>query len=267
MATSLRTTIDDARASAVPSSATMPQRKVVLALARIEAKQMLRHPAFLLTIAFGLLLTRGAVGLGPDTDVAMNLVWLFGGLIIGTLIGSVLTTNVAALRGRRDHVLELFGSLPSPPEARTAGVLAGMVIGLGGASLVLAAIAWPVLERISDTATEADLFLAVQYPLSVLALGSVGVAVARWIPSVLGGPLVVIAHVFTGMMWAVPWIAPTDSDIGVAWHLAYLVAVIVACSVAAFLRDRRTIARWIVTACAFALAVIAAMQQTPPGGY
>jgi hypothetical protein len=267
MAASLRTTIDDARASAVPSSATMPQRRVVLALARIEAKQMLRHPAFLLTIAFGLLLTRGAVGIGPDTDPMMNVIWLLGGLIVGSLIGSVLTTNVAALRGRRDHVLELFGSLPSPPEARTAGVLAGMVIGLGGASLALAAIAWPVLEQISDTATEADLFLAVQYPLSVLALGSLGVTVARWIPSVLGGPLVVIAHVFTGMMWAVPWIASTNSGIGVPWHLAYLVAVIVACSAAAFLRDRRTVTRAVVVATAFAVSVVAAVQQAPPGGY
>ena len=35
---------------------------MVLALARIEARKMLRHPAFLLTIAFGLLLLRGAVG-------------------------------------------------------------------------------------------------------------------------------------------------------------------------------------------------------------
>ena len=55
MAASMRASIDEARASAVPASATMPRLSVVLALARIEAKQMLRHPAFLLTIAFGLL--------------------------------------------------------------------------------------------------------------------------------------------------------------------------------------------------------------------
>jgi len=267
MAASLRASIDEARASAVPASATMPRLSVVLALARIEAKQMLRHPAFLLTIAFGLLLTRGAVGIGPDTDAAMNAIWLLGGLIVGSLIGSVLTTNVATLRGRRDHVLELFGSLPSPPEARSAGVLAGLLIGLGGAALVLGASALPVLERFAETRSEADLFLAVQYPLSVLALGALGVAVARWVPSVLGGPLVVIAHVFTGMMWAVPWIAPTNSGIGVAWHLAYLVAVIVACSAAAVLRDRRTVTRAAAVVTAFAISVIAAVQQTPPGGY
>jgi hypothetical protein len=68
-------------------------------------------------------------------------------------------------------------------------------------------------------------------------------------------------------MWAVPWIAPTDSDIGVAWHLAYLVAVIVASSGAAFLRDRRTVGRGVVVATAFIVAVLAAVQQAPPGGY
>jgi hypothetical protein len=267
MAAALRATIDEARASSMPASAKVPRGPVVLALARNEAKQMLRHPAFLLTIAFGLLLTRGAVGLGPDTDPMMNLVWLAAGLAVGSLIGAVLTANVAALRGRRDHVLELFGSLPSPPEARTAGVLTGLVIGLGGVSLVVAAMAWMALEHVDDTAAEADLFLAAQYPLSILALGALGVAVARWIPSVLGGPLVVIAHVFTGMMWAVPWIALTDSGIGVAWHLAYLVAVIVSCSAAAFLRDRRTVTRAAVLATMFAVSVVAAVQQSPPGGY
>lgn len=267
MAASLRTTIGEARASAVPSSTSMPRGSVVLALARIEARQMLRHPAFLFTVAFGLLLIRGAVGMGIDDDPMKNLIWLIGGLAIGSLIGGVITANVAALRARRDHVLGLFGSLPSPPEARTAGVLTGLVLGLGTASLVIGAIAWIVLERIEDTAAEADLFLAVQYVLSVLALGAIGVAVARWIPTVLGGPLVVIAHVFTGMIWIVPWIAPSNSGIGVAWHLTYLLAVIAACSAAAFLRDRRTIVRGIVSASAFTLAVVAAVQQAPPGGY
>ncbi|MGZ8615413.1 MAG: hypothetical protein ACXWX4_12150, partial [Actinomycetota bacterium] len=186
MAASLRTTIDEARASAVPSSTTMPRGSVVLALARIEARQMLRHPAFLFTVGFGLLLIRGAVGTGIDDDPMKNLIWLIGGLAIGSLIGGVITANVAALRARRDHVLELFGSLPSPPEARTASVLAGLVLGLGSASLVIGAFAWIALERIEDTAAEADLFLAAQYVLSVLALGTIGVAVARWIPTVLG---------------------------------------------------------------------------------
>lgn len=267
MATSMQTAIDEARASAVPSSATMPRLGVVLALARIEAKQMLRHPAFLLTAAFGLLLTRGAVGLGLQGDLMTNLAWFFGGLALGGLIGGVLTANVAALRARRDHLLELFGSLPSPAEARTAGVLAGLVIGLGGLATIVAGIAWILLEQVDDAARETDLFLAVQYPLALVALGALGVVVARWIPSVLGGPLVVIGHVFTGLIWIVPWIMPASSGIAVAWHLTYLAAVILGFAMLAFARDRRTFARFGVTVALLGVAVVAAVEQAPLGGY
>ena len=77
MAASLRTAIDGARASAVPSSLSMPRARVVGALARVEARKMLRHPAFLLTIAFGLLLLRGSVGLrAGEGGLIINLVWL-----------------------------------------------------------------------------------------------------------------------------------------------------------------------------------------------
>jgi hypothetical protein len=157
--------------------------------------------------------------------------------------------------------------LSSPAEARTAGVLAGVVVGLGGLSVVVGGLAWFGLERSEHAAAATDLFLAVQYPLSMLALGALGVAVARWIPSVLGGPLVVIAHVFTGIIWVVPWIATTESGIARGWHLAYLGAVIAGFAGLAFLRDRRTALRALVVVGAFALAVVAAMQQTPPFGY
>jgi len=268
MAASLRTAIDGARASAVPSSVSLPRARVVMALARIEARKMIRHPAFLLTMAFGLLLLRGAIGVGAgDGGLIVNLVWLTAGIAVGSLIGAALTANVAALRARRDHLLELFGSLPSPAEARTAAVLGGVLFGLGGLGVVIAGLAWFGLDRFEDTASETDLFLAMQYLLSLLALGALGVAVARWIPSVLGGPLVVIAHVFTGIIWVVPWIAPTGSGIGRAWHLAYLGAVIVGFAGLAFLRDRRTVVRALVVVAGFSLAVIAAVQQTPPGGY
>ena len=268
MAASLRTAIDGARASAVPSSVSLPRVRVVMALARIEARKMIRHPAFLLTMAFGLLLLRGAIGVAAgDGGLIVNLAWLTAGIAVGSLIGAVLTANVAALRARRDHLLELFGSLPSPAEARTAGVLGGVLFGLGGLGVVIAGLAWFGLDRFEDTTSEADLFLAVQYPLSVLALGALGVAVARWIPSVLGGPLVVIAHVFTGIIWVVPWIATTGSGVGRGWHLAYLGAVIVGFAALAFLRDRRTVLRALVVFTALALATIAGLQQTPPGGY
>jgi len=268
MVASLRTAIDDARSSAVPSSTARPSAGVVLALGRIEAKHLLRHPAFLLPTAFGLLLMRGAIGFGgSSSSMALNLAWLAGGVAIGILIGAVLTTNVAALRPRRDHLTELYGSLPAPAEARTAGVMTGLVLGLGILAVVIAGATWLVLDRVDELAEHVDLFLASQYVLSVLALGAVGVAVGRWVPSVLGGPLVVIAHVFTGLIWIVPWIAPASTGIGVGWHFTYLLAVIAGLTTLAFARDRRTAPRFVVVAPALGLAVLAAVEQTPPGGY
>ena len=52
-----------------------------------------------------------------------------------------------------------------------------------------------------------------------------------------------VAHVFSGVMWIVPWIAITSSGISVPWHLAYLVAVIVGFAALALTRDRRTVLR------------------------
>ena len=62
-------------------------------------------------------------------------------------------------------------------------------------------------------------------------------------------------------------VATTDSDIARGWHLAYLGAVIVGFAGLAFLRDRRTLLRALVVVAAFALATVAVLQQTPPGGY
>ena len=68
------------------------------------------------------------------------------------------------------------------------------------------------------SASSTDLFLAVQIPLTVAALGSIGIAVGRWVPSLLGGPVVIASHVMTGIIWAVPWIAgdvaPASTDRG-----------------------------------------------------
>jgi hypothetical protein len=199
--------------------------------------------------------------------VAENLTWLVGGLLVGTFVGTVVTANVAALRPHRDHVQELFGALPAPPEARTAGVFAGLLLGPVALSIVLTVAAWWVFKANADVASDIDLFLVVQVPLTVAALGSIGIAIGRWVPSLLGGPVVIVAHAMTGIMWAVPWVATTGSGVDRPKHMIYLVAAITTWVALAFARDRRTLARFAVAAAALALGVLMAVQQTPPGGY
>lgn len=271
MSTALRSAISDARSGArsgaILTAEVRPTATTVLELGRVEARRLIRHPAFWLGPIFGLLLLRGAIGAATETDLILNLGWLAGGTALSLLVGTVLSANVAALRNRRDRTGELFGSLPSPPEARTLGLLTGIVVGPGTIALVVAAAAWATFSRIDDLTDLAEPFFVGQYLLSVLALGTIGVGVARWIPSLLGGPIVIVVHVFTPVVWVAPWIVPASTGVHVAWHLVYLIAVPVMWIALALVRDRRTPARFVVAATAFAIGVTAVALQAPPGGY
>jgi hypothetical protein len=266
MAVALRTALGHARSGAIPSADVRPRVTTVGGLGRIEARRLVRHPTFWLGTAFGLILTRGVVGVGSGSSGSTTLAWLAGGLALGMLVGTLLSANVAALRSRRDRTGELYGSLPSPPEARTLGLLAGLA-GPVTIAIVLAAVAWAVFSRTDGLAEHTDLYLAVQYPLAVFTLGAIGVGVARWIPTLFGGPIVVVLHTMTPLIWLVPWILPTTSGVHATWHLIYLVAAPVTWVALALARDRRTPVRFVVAAAALALGILAAVQQTPPGGY
>ena len=267
MATALRAALDDTRASGIPHASARPSAAGVWALGRIEARRMLLHPSFLIGTLFALLIMRGAVGSGGSTDLEAKLAWVIGGILVGVLVGTVLTTNVAAMRPRRDHTQELFGALPAPPETRTVGVFAGLLLGPVAVSAVLTACAWWAFRSNETIGPETDLFLAVQVPLTVAALGAIGIAVGRWVPSLLGGPVVIAAHIFTGIIWAVPWVLPTSTGVDRPRHLIYLAAAITTWIALALARDRRTAPRFVIAASAFGIGVVAAVQQVPPGGW
>jgi hypothetical protein len=225
---------------------------------------MLLHPSFLIGIAFALFVMRGAFGSGGNQ---LDPAWLVGGILVGMLVGTVLSANVAALRPRRDRMQELFGALPAPPETRTVGVLAGLLLGPVAVSIVLTAAGWWAFQTDEDIGPNIDFFLAVQIPLTVAALGAIGIAIGRWVPSLLGGPVVVAAHIMTGIIWAVPWVLPTVSGVDRPRHMIYLAAAITTWVALALARDRRTTPRFAIAAGAFALGVVAASQQLPPGGW
>jgi hypothetical protein len=134
--------------------------------------------------------------------------------------------------------------------------LSALVAGIGGA----------ILETNATIAPYVDLALIVQISLTVAALNALGVALGRWIPSPVTAPVVLVAMVVTGLVWVVPWVAPTTTGIHMAPHFIYLVSFIVLASALAFVRDRRTPLRLIVTGVAFGLTVYGAANQLPPGG-
>jgi hypothetical protein len=218
MATSLRTVISVSRSSAIPLASVRPSSSEIWAIGRIEARRMQLHPSFLVGMAFGLFILRGAVGASPGGGTLIeNVRWLMLGALVGLLLGSILSTNIAALRARRSGVQELFGALPAPPETLTAGLLTGVLVGPVMLATVLTALGWLVFRSDPDIGPYLDLFLAVQIPLTVAALGALGIAIGRWIPSLFGGPMVIVAHIFTPLLWAVPWILLSSSGTSSTW--------------------------------------------------
>jgi hypothetical protein len=254
------------RSGAVPSTTALPSFGVIVALARADGPRMLRHPSYLLILPLGLLLM-GARSLDQISfDMVGPLIFL---LIVGLFVGTLVTGNLAAVRSRRDGTDELFGSTPSPAVARTAGHLLGVAFGPGVVALALTVatlIFWlvaPDSRLMEDVRPE----MLPQFPLAIVAIGALGIAVGRWWQSVFGGVFLLAAHIFTGVIWAVPWIVWAEDGSVHAWHLLYLVAFIVGSGAIAFLRDRRSPALIAAAVLGVGVAVVAAVEQVPRDGW
>jgi hypothetical protein len=243
---------------------------VVGALARLETKKLLTSPAFLaglgLVGAFVFLATGGAFFASEDGSGIERGSVLVLGAVIGLIAATLLGANACALRAHRDRVGELFGSLPSPPEARTAAIVGGVIAGPVLLAMVGSAIAYPVLHANPDLHDHVNLALMAQIPLTVLALGSFGIALARWIRHPIAGPVAIVVHVMTPIIWVLPWVASTPTGIRMGWHYTYLVAAVVFWVSLALAGDRRQARLLAIPMVALAVAVVSASFQTPPGG-
>lgn len=271
-----RTAAREARAVAIPPALARPRFDVVRALGHVETRKLLRHPAFLAGLGLaGFFLLQAMLGAFMATEdsaggdpIDLGAVIVIG-IGIGLFVATPLGTNACALRTDRSGLRELFGSCPSVPETRTAGLLLGVVRGPVLLTVAVAIVAYPVLRSFPPMKEHVDLALLAQAPLTTLALGAIGVGLARWLRHPIGGPLIIIAHVFTGIMWVAPWLAsasgPDGSQMG--WHYGYLVAQILLWVTIAFAGDRRRIRALVVPALAFVAVVVCATQQIPEGGF
>jgi hypothetical protein len=250
----------EARALAIPPTVGSLQPKVVLALMRTETRKLLGHPAFLGALALvALVVGRGALGSGANSGGA--LVVVFVGLFAATLVSA----NVAALRSRRDGTDELYGSTPSPPENRTAAHLLSVIAGPCAVAVVLTAGAF-FLRLDGRLIISIEPTLPLQGVLVVAAFGAFGVALARWIPSILAAPVAIVAHIMTPLIWVVPWVISSESGARMGWHFAYLCGAIVFFATVAMVRDRPTPTRVGVASAGLTFAVASAVLQIPPGG-
>jgi len=281
--------IDKAPEVSAPAQAGRHPVSAVLALARFEARELLlKLPVFVFLLLYvgytgWKLFSQGGMDDYPvlhDVDRATQ----FGSVLLGIFV--LLSVNVAVLRSRRDDTDRHFGTLVMEPWRRTlAHALSVVPIAALTALLVAVQFGWAALQP--GAVGHGSLAELAVGPLVMLLCGVVGVLTARVIPSVLGGPIVLVTG-FAGFAVVVPfvtgpnpmhwlgWLHPVVFEDGLdpipsellgrpaAWHALYLagLTVLLLC-VALLLSGGRTRLLKAVTAVALAAMVGGIAGQSP----
>lgn len=242
--------------------------RVVTAVARVEGRRLVRHPATL-------------AGLAISTAVAVAYFRLYAPVLhrdVATLsvtaaplaAGVLLAAHLATSRIHRDETSAITGATPVPPERRTLGLAVAV---LWPATLALAWVAagLAVLAMLGGIGTPhpADVLAT---PGFVLLAGAVGVALGRWLPEpagplltlpILGIGLSQLATAATTAVRLTPWADwfPSLGFIEVwpraPWvHLTYVVLLAAGVAGVAALRDRATAATVTVPVTCLLLAAV-----------
>jgi hypothetical protein len=200
---------------------------VMSAIARFEGRKLLTSGPFLAGVGIALfgsaifLLAARERFASWDHDA-----WTMG---VGFILMGILTmvaTNRAGLRDRREHTVEQHASLPVSQTARRGGLLLATASPAGAAAILLAA----ALVGASFQLAIPD-FMYVHYihlVLLVVMFGILGAALASWFSSPFVAPLLAFALFFVNpgdspSAWGAAWPLTIVESVSVAtWHLAHL---------------------------------------------
>jgi hypothetical protein len=256
-------------------------------LGRVEARRMLRHPAYWFGLAyFGLFSTYAVIAVAGGKDEAWNAGYglvLVGACLLYAPLTVISANRVAAATFRR-QVREALDTTPVDARQRTIGAILGLLRGpvlVGVAAMVLmsviSAASSPPAGGSAKSFAAPGLLEHLQVPVLVLGAGLLGIAVARWLPVPGALPLVVLTLWFgtsglyapadaNGLVhaptWFAPWVVWAVENTGAVlrqplaqemWHLVYLLGLSVLAGVAALLRTPGRRRGLLVTA---AIAVI-----------
>jgi hypothetical protein len=237
-----------------------PARRATLALARVEAVRLLRHPLVLVALALVVGLQVRSAFAGEPFPVLQEAD--HGTQVPMLLLGgaALVAANLAALRPHRHGTAPIYDVLVLAPWRRTlAYLLAPVPLALFGAVLVGVRIA--VLAGAPGAAGRPNPAELVTGPVVILLFGTVGVLLGRLVTSAVVAPLLLVVVAAVTVFGAVPdvlgssplrWFAPvvlrdeTTAPLPVdlvgrpaGAHLAYLAGLVVLVAVAAVLRTGR----------------------------
>lgn len=186
----------------------------VAALARIEGRRLLTHPIFLVAAALTLLFFR------DEGDGATLQQFLDGFGFLPLASATLIVAGLAALRSTRDRTDELYASLPRRRTSRAAGQLLALLWTLPVSVALMGAA---VLDNRSASGVTGvpdvpGVVQLAQGPLMVLAFGALGILLARLAPSIVAGPLAVVALIATQLPGfpaggSAGWLLPTTTNL------------------------------------------------------
>jgi hypothetical protein len=123
-----------------------------------------------------------------------------GYAVLPLAAGTLIAANLGALRSRRDNTDELYASLPRRRRSRTAGQLIALAWTLPVSAFLLAgtyiAASSGAPGRFPGPFQGACAVELAQGPLAVVAIGAVGILLARVAPVAIAAVLLVIAGFF-----------------------------------------------------------------------
>jgi hypothetical protein len=260
-------------------------------LSGIEARRMLRHPAYpaaTLYIAVFIVSAITQQTTGPPGNFIYQSV-LFVMLVAYAPVTLVAANRVAA-QTYKNRVRGPFDAAPVDSRQRTVAAILGLLRGPVAAGLIGVPVLL-ILDQFTSTATTDAVYqrTAVEYldlPGLVLGAGLLGIAVARWLPQPGALPLTAVvlwlgtvamyrpsnADLAHGSTWFTLWPVwfakpdgnqlprqPFDQE---SWHLTYLFALGVLAGIAALLRtDGPRRALWATAAVTVGVGALASWQQ------
>ncbi len=265
-----RTAAREARAVAIPPAVAGVRMDVAWVLGRMETKKFLLGPAFLATVGLvtlwslvsviGILGSRQGDGGSSDVHIAA-LVGLAATL--AAMAATPIGMNAATVRADRSGLREQLGSMPTTPETRTFALAVALLFGPVLVISAVVAVAYPFFRDWSDDVTPS---LVAQAPPAAMALGAMAIGIGRWIRFPIGGVLIVVLHAFTPLIWALPWIVPTNEGWDLGWHFGYLAGQTALWLSVALAGDRRRLTSTIAPLVCLGVVVMCAMQRIPAGG-